>query len=183
MNADEYQQLAARTLIDRPEVPFSDDEIMLMWCVMGLTGEAGEVAKVLYSAFGNKPSAVVELKKEIGDVCWYIAGICTKAHIDMSDLLCADILPATSHITLAVEIAEKACAVSEYLKKAICHRHGLDRALLILLLSRLYRRIVAACEMHEIAITDAMQVNIEKLKARYPEGYSSERSINRENHS
>ncbi len=40
--------------------------------------------------------------------------------------------------------------------------------------------IAEACEALGFEMDDVMRTNIEKLKYRYPEGFSAERSINRE---
>jgi hypothetical protein len=45
MDADRYQELASRTLIDVPDFSITDDQVMLAWNVIGLCGEAGEVAE------------------------------------------------------------------------------------------------------------------------------------------
>lgn len=39
--------------------------------------------------------------------------------------------------------------------------------------------IAEACQALGFEMDDVMETNIEKLKARYPEGFSAERSINR----
>ena len=40
-------------------------------------------------------------------------------------------------------------------------------------------RIAEACNALDFDLVDVMQTNIDKLKARFPEGFSAERSINR----
>lgn len=39
--------------------------------------------------------------------------------------------------------------------------------------------IAEACEALDLSMEDVMIANIEKLKARFPDGFSSERSLNR----
>ena len=79
MNANEYQQQASRTLIDSPDAVYTPDEIMLVWNALGLTGEAGEVADTVKKAvFHRHPLNTDELVKEIGDVLWYAAALCSK---------------------------------------------------------------------------------------------------------
>jgi len=56
--------------------------------VLGLTGEAGEVAekvkKVLRDNNGiMTPDKIREISKELGDVLWYIAAMCTELGLDM----------------------------------------------------------------------------------------------------
>lgn len=51
---------------------------------MGLAGETGEVVdelkKILYH---GKPLDLDKLAKEIGDVLWYVAELCTRLHIKL----------------------------------------------------------------------------------------------------
>jgi NTP pyrophosphatase (non-canonical NTP hydrolase) len=88
MNADEYQQLAARTLLDAPEFDMSPDQLMIVWTAIGLAGEAGEVAEHIKKGIFHQHGLDVEtLKSELGDVLWYIAALCTQCHLDMSDIM------------------------------------------------------------------------------------------------
>jgi NTP pyrophosphatase (non-canonical NTP hydrolase) len=79
MFADEYQSQAARTLIAGPDAEYSPADIMLVWNALGLTGEAGEVADLIKKAvFHRHPFDREALIKELGDVLWYVAALCTK---------------------------------------------------------------------------------------------------------
>jgi NTP pyrophosphatase (non-canonical NTP hydrolase) len=111
MHANDYQELAARTLIDRPDFDLTTDEIMLIWNATGLAGEAGEV--------------------------------------------------------------------SDLIKKGIFHQHGLDREKLIKELGDVLWYVAALATKLDASLGDIMQANIDKLKARYPAGYSSEASLAR----
>ncbi|MGC8801601.1 MAG: nucleotide pyrophosphohydrolase [Chloroflexus aggregans] len=106
MNADEYQQLALRTLaagLNRQE--------RLTNAALGLTGEAGEVADTVKKhLFHGHPLDREAMMKELGDVLWYAA---------------------------------------------------------------------LACDALDTSLSTVMAANIEKLRRRYPEGFSSERSQQR----
>jgi NTP pyrophosphatase (non-canonical NTP hydrolase) len=88
VNADDYQKQAARTLIDRPGFPIHADEIMVIWNAIGLAGEAGEVAdlvkKGIFHQHGLDRAALV---KELGDVLWYVAALCTKLGVSLDDVM------------------------------------------------------------------------------------------------
>jgi NTP pyrophosphatase (non-canonical NTP hydrolase) len=87
-NVDSYQKYAKRTLVNAPEVPLTDLEIMTVWNGLGLAGEAGEVCDLLKKGIFHRHGVDVEkLKKELGDVMWYISAICTKYQIQLSDVL------------------------------------------------------------------------------------------------
>lgn len=88
MNASEYQLKAARTLIDAPGFDIPDNDMMLIWNAIGLAGEAGEVAELVKKGiFHQHGMDLVKLRKELGDVFWYAAAICTKAGFDMSEVM------------------------------------------------------------------------------------------------
>lgn len=108
MDADKYQELAARTLLDKPDFNIDENQVMITWNAMGLLGEAGEIAELVKKGiFHQKGIDRDNFKKELGDVLWYLSALCT--NLDLS-------------------------------------------------------------------LGEVMEWNIQKLKARYPDGYSSDRS-------
>lgn len=82
MNLNTYQELAGRThntSLTQPEA--------LTNYALGLTGEAGEVAdEVKKHVFHGHELDQDELKKELGDVLWYIANLATVNGIDLSEI-------------------------------------------------------------------------------------------------
>lgn len=55
---------------------------------MGLCGESGEVADLLKKhIFHGEDLNLDNLKKELGDVCWYIAMICNAAGLKLEDVM------------------------------------------------------------------------------------------------
>ena len=88
MFADEYQSQAARTLIAGPDAEYSPADIMLVWNALGLTGEAGEVADLIKKAvFHRHPFDREALIKELGDVLWYVAALCSKLDTPLSEVM------------------------------------------------------------------------------------------------
>lgn len=75
MTLNEYQEAAAKTAFyEKDDVPY---------CALGITGEAGEVAdhvkKMLRDDEGHLTNDRKQaLKKELGDVLWYIARMAGK---------------------------------------------------------------------------------------------------------
>jgi NTP pyrophosphatase (non-canonical NTP hydrolase) len=73
MTFDEYQKQALTT-VQSTDDNFKD---LLHW-VLGINGEAGEVAEKVKKIIRDKGSVVsgedkIELAKELGDVLWYLA--------------------------------------------------------------------------------------------------------------
>lgn len=88
MNASEYQQLAARTLLDSPDHDVPDLGLMLVWNALGLAGEAGEVAEHIKKGVLHRHGIDRnQLQKELGDVLWYVAALCTKTGIDLGEVM------------------------------------------------------------------------------------------------
>ena len=92
MDANHYQELAARTLVDRPDREISDREMMIVWEALGLAGEAGEVANhVKKGVFHGHGLDLEKLKNEIGDTLWYAAALCTTLGLDLSEIMQANV--------------------------------------------------------------------------------------------
>lgn len=78
-------------------------------------------------------------------------------------------------------ITGEAGEVSDLIKKHLYHGHDMDYYELVKELGDVMWYVALGCEVAGVDMDYVMQVNIQKLKERYPEGFSSERSINREN--
>lgn len=86
MTFDEYQKQALTTVLSTGD-EFKD---LLHW-VLGLNGEAGEVAEKLKKIIRDKQGVVsaddkVELAKELGDVLWYIAVFANDLGVSLDDI-------------------------------------------------------------------------------------------------
>ena len=87
MQVNEYQDLAMRTL--NPELNKRD---VLINSVMGLCGESGEAIDIVKKhLFHGHPLDRDALKKELGDIAWYLAEAATTLDMDLEDILKANI--------------------------------------------------------------------------------------------
>jgi len=92
MLVDDYQEAANRTLVDKFEKGLTENETMLIWNTLGLAGEAGEVADNIKKAiFHERKINKVQVKKELGDVLWYIAALCENLGFTMEDVASTNI--------------------------------------------------------------------------------------------
>lgn len=105
LTANEYQKLAARTINQK----LSEREAE-MHAIHGMVGEIGEIHSLYQKVYQGHEFDKTHMKKELGDLCWFIAEYCTAAGWNLEDVL---------------------------------------------------------------------QMNIDKLKARYPEGFDTEKSLHR----
>lgn len=83
MTFSEYQQ-AARTTAQYPQLGNN-----VYYPTLGLAGEAGEVAEKIKKLMRDDNGTLTDerrqaLKKELGDVLWYVAALCSELGLDMN---------------------------------------------------------------------------------------------------
>lgn len=171
MNATDYQTAAARTLISAPETPFTSDELQIMLGAIDLCVKAGKVAEYVKKAICHRHGfTMLELSKKLVDVSR-----------STTDLMNVDITPAPDLIVSgneqmilwcalglageAGEVAESAAMVAQF--------DLFDPADLAKELGDQQWYAAALCTLAGIDLSGVMIDNIAKLKARYPNGYSS----------
>lgn len=87
MTINEYQNLAMRTV--NPDL---DKDQMLINAVMGLCGESGEAIDIVKKWYAHGHELDREhLKKELGDIAWYIAEAATALGLSLDEILEANI--------------------------------------------------------------------------------------------
>jgi NTP pyrophosphatase (non-canonical NTP hydrolase) len=95
MNFREYQKAALRTWLGKDIEGFYEP----MQLTLGIVGEAGEIAekvKKIYRDQGMQHAKVndgnrQDLKKEVGDVLWYLAVFCKSVGVDLNDVAVSNI--------------------------------------------------------------------------------------------
>ncbi len=85
MNFNEYQENAATTAVypDRGEVGG------IMYAALGLNGESGEVAEKIKKMVRDNHSrdeVRESVRKELGDVLWYVAEVATQFSLSLDDI-------------------------------------------------------------------------------------------------
>lgn len=86
MKGSEYQAAVRRTMGDH----LSHEEAMANWC-MGLAGESGELIDVVKKhLFHGHELPVEHVRKELGDVLWYVAALATSLELDLDDIMRAN---------------------------------------------------------------------------------------------
>ncbi len=85
MNFSDYQKLSRRTA-GYPSIGHP-----VIYPVLGLANEAGEVAGKIKKVFRDKAGEVngetrAALASELGDVLWYLAQVCTELDISLDEV-------------------------------------------------------------------------------------------------
>ena len=82
-------------------------------------------------------------------------------------------------VNAALGIAGEGGEFADIIKKWQFQRHGKDEAHLAKELGDILWYVAMGCEGLGISMNDVMELNIAKLKNRYPNGFDSERSQHR----
>ena len=85
MNFTVYQKRARKTAV------YPNLGNNFVYPTLGLTGEAGEVAEKIKKAIRDKNGLIDkntrrELKKELGDVLWYLANLATEVGLSLEEI-------------------------------------------------------------------------------------------------
>lgn len=170
MNLNNFQELSKRTM------PFKGEPKNPIEYENGLTNYAlgliGECTEVLSAA--NDREAIL---KEIGDVAHYAFGLLT--------FLGEKYKPLTNYFVegpkekLINKIIILSGEVSEQVKKFIFHRHELNSSKVKLTLKMLIKNLIVLAEKYDITLEEICEMNIDKLKMRYPESFNVEDSKKR----
>lgn len=81
MNTNEYQALAARTI--NPSLSKEEAEIHALH---GMVGEIGEIHSIYQKVYQGHKLDEGHLKKELGDLLWFIAEYCTAKDWYLNDI-------------------------------------------------------------------------------------------------
>lgn len=87
MNLTEYQFKASETAVYPGRKTFQG----LIYCVLGLNGEAGEVAEKIKKIIRDNKSFIdpirkQEIIKELGDVLWYVSQCCEELGVSLEEV-------------------------------------------------------------------------------------------------
>jgi NTP pyrophosphatase (non-canonical NTP hydrolase) len=152
---------------------YADANLRMAIAGMGLIGEVVELYALITA---DDPPSEVEICKEAGDVMWYIAAVATSCNLPM---------PSEDHYGATVDTSSRglvleAGALVDYLKKVAGHGHDLNSVRVMGHLIRLQSALHTILQTgYGMSLETVCEKNIAKLRARYPEGFSTERSVNR----
>lgn len=82
MLANEYQALAARTINQE-----LSEEDQIFHAVFGMNSEAGEISGLFQKLYQGHSFEEEHLKKELGDLLWFIAEFCTANGWNLEDVM------------------------------------------------------------------------------------------------
>lgn len=168
MHLEQYQELASSTAV----YPVGQ---RVIYPVMGLVGEIGEIANKVKKIYRDDGGQITEakrdeLKKELGDVCWYIAATASDMDITLMNGFCAlpkfiprlevCVLRLASTAGTLAERVEQGATTTTYTWPFFCKPKLRELCLLCNALA------------HHIGVDfgDVLQSNIDKLLSRKERG-------------
>lgn len=173
MDLQMYQKHAKRTM--NWEL---DDNGQLTNFGLGIVGEFGEVDEIL-EAIKETDEEVNKITDEVGDVFWYIANFCTFLGIDWRELFPQK--KKRLKLGIASRIAFRhAAKISDIIKKTTAQGHALNQSGVTTNLKGLMDSLMSILAYYGLTAQEVCAYNHLKLVKRYPNGFESKRSTERE---
>lgn len=167
MDLQMFQKHSLRTI--NKDLEFKDQ---LKGLALGMCGELGEVQGAVLS------EDLDNLCEEIGDVCWYVANTCSMLGIDLQTIYEEPKGEDISAFFLAAYYFN--AMYQDSLKKHAYHKHEIDKKVLKRGLFGVFVSMIGIMNCYEITLKEVLEGNQIKLMKRYPDGFESERSVNRD---
>lgn len=198
MDANTYQREARRTAAPIDVVASTCDlnaqrQIRLLLSTIGINGEVGEVQEVILDQpHPDYSFDVMKFTKELGDVYWYNAHAADSLEYELESVMPPHSRILTHRTLLVTEynartIAEivpalviQAARMSEYVKKLVFHRHDPETERYKGLQLQLLSTLGVLCYLVGTNPGTVMDENIAKLRARYPEKFETQLSVNKD---
>jgi hypothetical protein len=163
------------------ELDLIDKKLSL--AALGIAGEAGEVLEVFgdpdaqYFGLGCPPEIGLKIVKEMGDVYWYLEYLGATMRVTREQCLAAiDDMPWPElyRRNVAAGISINACAIADVIKKVLHHqvRLGDRHNELVRRMGSVYHGLALMGSSVGVTPEQVMQVNVEKLRARHPNGWT-----------
>lgn len=159
-----YEELASTTCKDIGNVSSN-----ILHMKMGIITEAAEVIDILKKKHAyDKEIDKAHLREEIGDIFWYVANYCKIMELDFAGII--------DNVRLDPLYDEKNnFSLYQTMEYIINNTLTLDEHSIVDVVDLL----MYAINLTEEDLNEVLRINIRKLQARYPEGFSSYYALNR----
>lgn len=160
MNIKEYQILAERTCPSLGSL-----ELDLLHMDMGVNTEIAEAIDAIKKniAYG-KELDIVNIQEEISDTCWYLVNKARLDNKELKDVFYVGVKPSFDKVELARLLME---FLWHYNTKYFTVEEEIDRLLYI-------------STGFQLNFYQGLDNNINKLKIRFPNNFSTEKALNRD---
>jgi NTP pyrophosphatase (non-canonical NTP hydrolase) len=176
MNWSEYLELSEKTLSEEFHIGAKTQNIL--HAVMGL---ATEIEELLDNYAHEDAMDSTNMLEEIGDLTWYVAII----HREYPDMLRYENAKVTvtnrdNPFDCVLDLNKSILKLMDMMKKKIFYNKPIPMVAFSNLTLLVETDIHWLAEYYNIKVEDICETNINKLKARYGDKFTSERAINRD---
>jgi len=168
MNWEEYKNLSEKTL--STEFHCGKQVENLLHGVVGVITELEEL--IGWNDDVNK-------KEEVADIFWYIALLDRELNLNLKIPTYDVEFTQIGNDALIIQSFKTSSLLLDLLKKKLFYNKNIDIASFSDLTKSLFQSMCIFCNVNDIDVESILNTNIEKLKARYGEKFTSERAINR----
>lgn len=187
-----YQTLARRT-----QNPSLTQQERLCHAALGLCAAVEELCREVNRFRQFQTDSTNGICSEAGDVLWMLAELCDTLYFDMNTIFCPSNLGVANNVyafqlakygytgpkpmtqwRCLYEMGQYAAWIAGRAQKTF-QGHNVNLPVTQQNIVALFARLQKVCRQYGFTVYQAMYQNIEKLKERYPEGFSEDRSIHR----
>jgi NTP pyrophosphatase (non-canonical NTP hydrolase) len=184
MKWNEYLPLAEKTLSTQFNCSEESNKKLLHSCI----GSLSEIQEILENYENgilitdtSKQGSVAE---ESADIFWYLSILFRELNIQIVEKeehsFIIDIFNVNRPFDLLLEFIKENLKLLDILKKKIYYNKDMNIEVVKKLSINMFYLLNYYCEKNNTNVSDILDKNINKLKARYGEKFSSERAINRD---
>lgn len=122
MTFNEYQEFASKGIL-----PVGQGKNGAIHFALGLAGETGEVCDIIKKReFHGRDIPIDDVKKELGDVMWYVANLCNTFHFSIEDVIADNVQKLTKRYGDVYQSSSENIEAMKILKSSgeICKKCG-----------------------------------------------------------
>jgi len=170
-----YVELAIRT--ESVISSINNIDFRLLHASLGICTEVGElVHNRVY--LGSTELQKLNLIEELGDAFWYVAIASDVLNLDLNKIIetnISKVLPNNLDVLVI-----KSSELLDIFKKAIFYKKYLDERRIVMIVEDIVSALIELINEHNLNLDEILEKNINKLTARYPNKFDSNKAINRD---
>ena len=152
---------------------------------LGISDEIGEIheAAAAHEKSGKPQEAILLLREEIGDLCWYTAGVCdVMGHLFLHIMKGKPFEPESlADVDIVFkQLARGAGMIAGQVKKHVFYGKHYDAGYIVVGLGDIAEAAMSLAIFYDLDFNKILVDNIAKLAARYPDKFTEEDAINRD---
>ena len=172
MNWNEYLVMSEKTMSTEFHCDSKDERLL-----HAVIGVLTEVEELLDNHIGEEQD-ITNMLEEAGDITWYLAIIGREMNLDYPQLVVKT--KNDNPMKLVLKIVKNTCKLLDMMKKKLYYNKPIDDNLFKTITTLVMLDVSDYMNTYDIDIEKSFDVNIDKLKARYGDKFSSEKAINRD---